>query len=192
MAHTTGYMAYDASDEGCWFDSARGQYIGCAVIREAVSRGYDGWAAELAEDCDEDMADREDYFEAWDRAEGFLSDLAPDGYWIGSNESGDFGMWECEEEAEEDAPTVEHPDPISHTRRLAISADLYAKYLPRYRKLVACQRKLSEMEKAYPWNVKGIRRLGRTFDRLYASAKPILNAVYTGDIALAPLVPIDR
>lgn len=72
--------------EGCIFDSARGQYIGQAVI-------------ELAELCgmtieDERTPEHEFYFEAWDDAENWLnSHIATQGFYFGSNESGDFGYW---------------------------------------------------------------------------------------------------
>lgn len=83
-----------AENAGCWFDCARGQYIGVEVIREAQCYGWDkGGYAE--EDC---TPDAEWYYEAWDAAEQYLNSICPDGFWIGNTESGDFGMWESEEE----------------------------------------------------------------------------------------------
>ena len=81
-------------DEGCWFDCARGIYIGEAVIDEAISRGF-----ELTEGREVDATvEGEFYHETWDDAECFLDSLAPEGYWVGSTENGDFGMWRIEEE----------------------------------------------------------------------------------------------
>jgi len=83
---------------GCWFDCARGRYIGVAVIEEAQAFGWDG-GGYSTEDFD---ADAEFYCEAWDAAEQYLNGLAPEGYWIGTTEwGGDFGMWEVEPEEEE-------------------------------------------------------------------------------------------
>jgi len=78
-----------ANMAGCWFDSASGIYTGEAVIDEAIARGFDPQT-----ECPEaGWADYEYYHELWTEAEEFLGSLAPDGYCIGSNENGDFGMW---------------------------------------------------------------------------------------------------
>lgn len=79
---------------GCWFDCARGIYIGEAVIKEAFAWG---WKDEEGREIDYTV-DGEFYHEATDAATDFLNTLAPEGFWIGSNENGDFGMWEIEED----------------------------------------------------------------------------------------------
>ena len=38
--------------------------------------------------------DHEWYSEAWDCAEEHMQALTPDGYWFGSTENGDWGLWE--------------------------------------------------------------------------------------------------
>jgi len=80
---------------GCWFDSHRGQYIGEAVQGEALAWGWEGF-----DECGEVVtvesteSGSESYFWAWEEAEAFLSDLAPEGFWIGNDPDGaGFGMW---------------------------------------------------------------------------------------------------
>lgn len=83
---------FSPEDAGCWFDSARGQYIGEAVIAVARSLGYR---------CDDDEANsnHEFYHETWDEAENFLQSFAPDGYYFGSSDhSCDWGLWKIEDE----------------------------------------------------------------------------------------------
>jgi len=69
---------------GLYYDCARGRYIGEAV--QQLAQEY-GWAAEYCE------ADGESYSEAWDDAEQYLQQYCPDGYYAGSNENGDWGVW---------------------------------------------------------------------------------------------------
>lgn len=83
-----------AEHAGCWFDCARGIYIGQEVIWEAQSYG---WKPEGLDEETEVSPDMEFYHELTDEAEQYLNSICPTGYWIGSNENGDFGMWECEE-----------------------------------------------------------------------------------------------
>ena len=61
-------------ETGCYFDSARGQYIGQAVIQLAENCG-------MAKVSDEDrQPDGEFYCESWDNAENYLnSHVADDG-----------------------------------------------------------------------------------------------------------------
>lgn len=71
---------------GCYFDSARGMYIGQAVIELAESFGMPTETERTPE--------HEFYCEAWDDAENWLnSHVAKDGFFFGSSESGDFGYW---------------------------------------------------------------------------------------------------
>lgn len=80
---------------GCWFDSARGIYIGAAVIQEAINMG---WKPENLDPKDMTV-DGEFYYEVTDEATEYLQSLCPEGYWIGFSEHyGDFGMWESESE----------------------------------------------------------------------------------------------
>ena len=85
---------FTLADAGCWFDGARGIYIGEAVIALAIDYGFrtgvrkprDGWSK------------HEYYCELWSEAEGHLDGFAPEGFWIGGNEGGgDFGMWPIED-----------------------------------------------------------------------------------------------
>lgn len=80
---------------GCWFDCARGIYIGGHVMRLALASGW------KPKDLPEDYlsTEGEHYHELTDEATDYLQSLAPEGYWVGFSEhGGDFGMWECEEE----------------------------------------------------------------------------------------------
>ena len=74
---------------GCYFDSARGIYIGQAVIEFAESLGMTHE--------DKRTPDHEFYHEAWTDAENWLNRFHSDDthYW-GSTENGDFGYWEIE------------------------------------------------------------------------------------------------
>lgn len=82
-------------DTGCYFESARGQYIGQAVIQLAENCGM-----MFSEDEDEENKTPygEFYHELWEMAENYLnSHVADDGFFFGSNESGDWGYWKNEE-----------------------------------------------------------------------------------------------
>ena len=78
---------------GCYFDSARGQYIGIEVIRLAEAYGMQ------LSDNDDKQVDvyAEFYHELWDEAENYLQQFAPEGYYFGSP-NGDWGLWEAEKE----------------------------------------------------------------------------------------------
>lgn len=95
------YEKITAAHEGCWFDCARGIYIGEAIIATAVDNGWD-WKAAGYEEGDI-SPDSEHYCEAWDDAERFMGTLAPEGYWFGATENGDWGLWKVEEEEGEEA-----------------------------------------------------------------------------------------
>lgn len=77
------------NDVGCWFDSARGIHIGEEVIKLAVEYGFD--PEERVEDI---TPDHEFYYEIQENAEEYLNSLLPDGFHFGSNQSGDWGLWE--------------------------------------------------------------------------------------------------
>jgi len=79
---------------GCWFDCARGRYIGEEVIDVAESMGMEI----TPEDQCNRTVDGEYYHELWDEAEEYMQQFAPDDYYFGSNEAGDWGLWEIEEE----------------------------------------------------------------------------------------------
>lgn len=84
-----------SADEGNWFDSSRGRYIGEAVIETAESFGF----KVKPEDEKNKKADGEDYEELWIEAEEYLNKLAPEGYWFGSQpETSDWGLWKTEDE----------------------------------------------------------------------------------------------
>ena len=94
---TTITQATEA-DVGCWFDGARGVYIGEAIRDEA--RAF-GWKAKF----DGINEDSEDFpiweSEATDEAVDWLNDNLRhhDDYSFGFSESGDFGYWHhCEDD----------------------------------------------------------------------------------------------
>lgn len=74
---------------GCYFDGARGRFIGEAVQTLASDYGWEGPKV---------TADDEGYEYSWSEAEDFLNEKAPDGYFFGSNDGGDWGLWKMEEE----------------------------------------------------------------------------------------------
>ena len=98
---------FTALDAGCWFDSHRGQYIGEAVQDEADDRGWSGWFTPCEHDpgmymsCSEHSGDFHGvcYDEATQEAEDYLNDMAPEGFYFGSNpDSGDWGLWAIDED----------------------------------------------------------------------------------------------
>ncbi len=94
MKTTTVKTVYGAESEGCWFDNCRGYYLGEEVILVAIRDGFDTDLGGY-----ERYADHPDYLETWDDAERFMSNFAAPGFWFGSNDSGDWGLWASEDEA---------------------------------------------------------------------------------------------
>jgi hypothetical protein len=105
-------------DEGCIFDSHRGQYIGEAVIELAEEAGFHP-------DPDNRTVDSEFYCEVWIEAENHLNQFAEDGYYFGSHpDNPDWGYWKGEDDLEfcdcsitgrESCPVCEEPEePIPH------------------------------------------------------------------------------
>ncbi len=88
---------FSPSEAGCWFDCARGIYIGEAVIDAAVHYGFE---YELETNTAEtNITEHEHYHEIWDEAEAYLNELAPEGYYFGSTQDGgDWGLWPIEED----------------------------------------------------------------------------------------------
>jgi hypothetical protein len=87
-------VQYGLADIGCYFDSARGIYIGQAIQAMAIINGWpQGKAIRIVNDS-------EFYHEATDEAIEFLNDLPGllEGLYFGYSESGDFGLWpiDCE------------------------------------------------------------------------------------------------
>lgn len=90
---------FTPNEAGCWYDGARGRYIGASVIASALFHGWSGYGYRKVTNLyDEEMADHDLYCETWDKAEEYMNKLAPDGYWFGSSEGGDWGLWKNEEE----------------------------------------------------------------------------------------------
>lgn len=91
-------------DVGCWLDSARGQYIGEEVQKIAIKAGFkmDFVSCNCDETCPcggKDESHGEWYSGAWDDAEEYLNEnVAPEGTLFYSNENGDWGLWETEED----------------------------------------------------------------------------------------------
>jgi hypothetical protein len=91
---------YTIDDIGCYFDSARGVYIGEAVQQLAASHGWKYSAQfEMVNLADTDGSDSEAYPWAWDEAEDFLNGLTAEGVYFGSSESGDWGLWAVEDDS---------------------------------------------------------------------------------------------
>lgn len=87
-------MKLTKNDAGCWFDSARGIYIGEAVIDLAIEHGFDP----KEEEPKGGWSHYEYYDELQDEAEDFLNEkFAPEDCYFGPNENGDWGLWEVEE-----------------------------------------------------------------------------------------------
>jgi hypothetical protein len=84
---------YSPKETGCWFDSSRGIYIGEAVIELAESHGF----RIQSKDRKNRNPTGEFYSELWDEAEDYMEQFAPLGFFFGSNESGDWGLWEEED-----------------------------------------------------------------------------------------------
>jgi hypothetical protein len=110
------FKKFGQAEVGCFFDGARGRYIGVAVIDFAEEHGFD--ISELIEEyaqlCDREqgsaptweefLADHEYYHELWDDAENHLNTLTEDGFWFGGSEHGDWGLWEAERDDYELSP----------------------------------------------------------------------------------------
>jgi hypothetical protein len=75
-------------EPGVYFDSNRGIHMGKMIQEMAVEHGWEGEPVNL---------DDEFYWEATQEAEDFLNELAPEGYYFGPSEQGDWGLWEIEE-----------------------------------------------------------------------------------------------
>lgn len=77
-------------EAGPWVDASRGIYMGVEIQRIAQERGWEG--AQVLDPKDET------YFDAAHDAEEYLQSVAPDGYYFGTSEQGDWGLWKFEEE----------------------------------------------------------------------------------------------
>lgn len=84
---------YGEGHAGCWLDNCRGVYMGEAIISEAITHGFkyemDGPLCRYS--------DREDYMHLWHEADTFMDQFAAPGFWFGSNDNGDWGLWPCED-----------------------------------------------------------------------------------------------
>ena len=89
---------YTQDDTGCYFDGARGVYIGEAVQQLAASHGWK-YSAQFETVNVHDSGDPEAYTWAWDEAEDFLNTLTAEGVWFGSTEGGDWGLWSVEDDS---------------------------------------------------------------------------------------------
>jgi hypothetical protein len=100
-------IIFTKANAGCYGDSARGTYIGRDVaIPIAKAYGFDPYPTPC--DCDYcgvnhnspnyDIFRCEYYHEIWDEAETFLNNRTEDGWWWGSTENGDWGLWIADEE----------------------------------------------------------------------------------------------
>ena len=96
---------FTTADVGCYFDGARGVYIGEAVQQMAQSHGwkYDAqWEMVYIDDVGQGRGDDSlAYHEATTEAEDYLNTLTADDVSFASNESGDWGLWPLTENEEE-------------------------------------------------------------------------------------------
>jgi hypothetical protein len=113
---TTATATFTKDDIGCYFDSARGIYIGEAIQELAGRTGLQNNVVITYVPCHHDDAQDSDgyvvkcpcpseddhglwYDEATDEAEDFLNRLTAGDVAFGSNESGDWGLWHiCDDE----------------------------------------------------------------------------------------------
>lgn len=95
------------SDAGCWLDSARGWTTYPAIIDiacgtywfelpEDVKTAWASFATDQHDDWLEFWRDRDDMHDVCDMAESYLNTLAPEGYYFGTSEQGDWGLWAIE------------------------------------------------------------------------------------------------
>lgn len=76
-----------------WFDDDAREYNAHTRMAHAAIRGADSWRGHPQEDYFQWLHD------AADDAASYLSDLVPDGYWVGNDgEAGAFGIWPTNEE----------------------------------------------------------------------------------------------
>lgn len=79
---------------GIYFDSNKGIYNILSVVQLAVQYGYKLSAADsalLAEQAQE-LTMPEDFIYLFEECEQYLNSLCEDGYYFGTNESGDYGV----------------------------------------------------------------------------------------------------
>ena len=94
---------FTKEDVGCYGDSSRGRYLVDRVVELAEDHaGFDPFPAEAEEHDPRDfpggsLADYEYSDELWDDAVEHLQAVTEDGVYWGTNENGDFGLWEVEE-----------------------------------------------------------------------------------------------
>lgn len=84
---------YGEIEAGCWFEGARGSYIGEDVIETAVDHGFK--VGELAPHAR--YSDDEFYLDLWTEAEDYMAQFADAGYWFGF-QYGDWGLWPVDAE----------------------------------------------------------------------------------------------
>ena len=76
-------------DEGPYIGAHEGRYQGEKIIQMALAVDWDGETY-----TEEDFsADSENYDEATQAAEDYLNTLAPKGFYFGSTEALDWGLW---------------------------------------------------------------------------------------------------
>jgi hypothetical protein len=95
-----------AKDAGCWVDSAWGHdEMFKRILKIAEYFGYKDTTTEEEKYSDYWLEIQDSI---WDECEEFLNFLAPDGFYFGSSEQGDWGLWPIEDYEE---PEDEEEDP---------------------------------------------------------------------------------
>jgi hypothetical protein len=103
---TTTTARFTKADTGCYFDGARGVYIGEAIQADALLHGWrnNGWGAIHVDHehpshipypcpCPSEDDHAQWYDGATTEAEDFLNTLTDDDVAFGPSEAGDWGLW---------------------------------------------------------------------------------------------------
>ena len=102
MGDTNSPHTLTPDNAGCWIDCAEGTYVGQRIIGIAKQYGfkikpedekYVTFSEALLQD---DGAEQHQWLA--DEAEEYMQELAPEGFYFGSSDQGDWGLWELNDE----------------------------------------------------------------------------------------------
>jgi hypothetical protein len=109
----TGMLDIDPQNVGVWAEGGNPDFVGDKVQQYAKKFGWDGAIR---------SSDEEEFYDTVQEAENFLNEKAPAGYYFGTNEDGDWGLWEGEgsfnpeplvREVVEDAAVIAAPKDVA-------------------------------------------------------------------------------
>jgi len=133
----------DPDNIGAWIESSDPTIIGDKIQQYAKKFGWDGDIKNSAEDG---------FYDAVQEAEEFMNTKAPQGYFFGTNEDGDWGMWE----GETDLPFI-IPEDVTEAEVVAAPEDVAESE----------EKEVSEMgEEMLPEHLKASRKYGGTVQHL--------------------------